>query len=65
MNNDYLIVIETAGTNLSAYSPDLSGCMATGSNEDEVRQRMASAIRMHIDGLIEDGEPVPRPTAKS
>lgn len=65
MSTDYLVVIETTGKNLSAYSPDLPGCVATGATEDEVRERMAAAIRMHIDGLAEDGAPIPQPTAKS
>lgn len=65
MSADYLVVIETTGTNLSAYSPDLPGCVATGATEEEVRDRMATAIRMHIDGLAEEGVPIPHPTAKS
>lgn len=65
MNDEYLIIIEAAGNNLSAYSPDLPGCVATGATEEEVRERMSVAIRMHLDGLIEDGQPIPPPSAKS
>ncbi len=64
MQQDYLIVIEKTENNLSADSPDLPGCVATGQTEDEVRQRMADAIQMHIDGLREDGLDVPIPSAK-
>jgi predicted RNase H-like HicB family nuclease len=55
----YAIVIEHAGDNYSAYAPDLPGCVATGATVDEVRVRMQDAIAMHIDGLREDGLPVP------
>jgi len=58
---EYLIVIERAGNNFSAYSPDLPGCVATGATLEEVRANMAEAIRMHIQGLKEDGLPVPQP----
>ena len=65
MNAPYLVVIEEAGNNLSAYSPDLPGCVATGADRTEVRDRMAVAIRMHLERLIEDGLPVPEPRAVS
>jgi predicted RNase H-like HicB family nuclease len=58
----YAIVIEKAGGNYSAYVPDLPGCVATGATVQEVEQEMRTAIRFHIDGLKEDGLPVPQPT---
>jgi predicted RNase H-like HicB family nuclease len=59
----FLIVIEHAANNFSAYSPDLPGCVATGSTREETERRMYEAIQMHIEGLIEDNQPVP--TSKS
>jgi predicted RNase H-like HicB family nuclease len=59
----FLIVIEDAGENYSAYSPDLPGCIATGSTREETEQNMYQAIQLHIDGLIEDGLPIPQSTA--
>ena len=56
----FLIVIEKAGKNFSAYSPDLPGCVATGKTREETEERMHEAIEMHIHGLIEDGMPVPK-----
>ena len=56
----FLIVIEKAGKNYSAYSPDLPGCIATGSTREETEERMHEAIEFHIKGLIEDGLPVPK-----
>lgn len=59
----YLIVIEKAGANYSAYAPDLAGCVATGTTRDEVEANMVDAIRLHLEGLREDGALVPAPEA--
>jgi predicted RNase H-like HicB family nuclease len=57
----YAVVIEKAGDNFSAYVPDLAGCVATGATVAEVEAEIRTAIRFHIDGLREDGLPVPEP----
>ncbi len=57
------IVIEKADGNYSAYVPDLPGCVATGQTITEVEVEISEAIRFHIEGLEEDGLPVPQPTA--
>lgn len=59
----YLIVIEKANGNFSAYSPDLPGCVATGATRDEVSRNMRAAIEMHVQGLLEDRLPIPEPVA--
>lgn len=59
----YAIVIENAGSNFSAYVPDLPGCVATGETADAARKNIADAIRFHLDGLREDGVAIPEPTA--
>ncbi len=61
----YLIVIEPTQTGFSAYSPDLPGCVSTGRTRDEVEQNMKEAIAFHLDGLREEGEPVPEPHSYS
>jgi predicted RNase H-like HicB family nuclease len=61
----YLIVIEETSTGLSAYSPDLPGCVATGATRAEVEKNMRQAISLHLDGLREDGEPAPEPRTYS
>jgi predicted RNase H-like HicB family nuclease len=61
----YLIVMEATNTGYSSYSPDLPGCVATGSTESEVEQRMRQAIELHVAGLREQGEPVPEPQSSS
>ncbi len=57
----FLIIIEQAGdNNFSAYSPDLPGCVATGATREDTERRMYEAIELHIEGLIEDKQPVPQ-----
>jgi predicted RNase H-like HicB family nuclease len=55
----YGVLIEKGVSNDSAYVPDLPGCIATGETIDEVERLIREGIRYHIDGLIEDGLPVP------
>ena len=55
----YLVVIEKAEGNYSAYSPDLPGCIATGSTVEATKRNMADAIHFHIDGLKSEGLPIP------
>ena len=57
----YAIVIEKAIGNYSAYVPDLPGCIATAATIREVEDEIRDAIRFHIDGLKQDGIPVPAP----
>ena len=59
----YAVVIEKADGNYSAYVPDLPGCVATGATVQETEREIRDAIRFHIDGLKEDGQPVPKPTS--
>jgi len=63
--SQYLVVIEKANGNYSAYVPDLPGCVATGETVADVRERMRQAISLHIQGLREDGLPVPTPSTSS
>jgi predicted RNase H-like HicB family nuclease len=55
----FLVVIEKADGNYSAYSPDLPGCIATGVTREEVERNMHEAIELHVQGLLEDNLPVP------
>ncbi len=60
----YAIVIEKADGNYSAYVPDLPGCAATGQTVEETEQNLREAILFHIEGLREDGLPVPEPSTR-
>jgi predicted RNase H-like HicB family nuclease len=61
----YAVVIEKADSNFSAYVPDLPGCVATGATADEAEVEIRLAMRLHIDGLREDGLPVPQATSRA
>ena len=60
----YAIVIEKASANYSAYVPDLPGCVATGATVAEVEIEMRDAITFHLEGLREDGLPIPAATSR-
>jgi predicted RNase H-like HicB family nuclease len=58
----YAIVIEKVpGSNYSAYVPDLPGCVATGETLEEITRLMREGIEFHLEGMREDGIPVPEP----
>ncbi|OGT63428.1 MAG: hypothetical protein A2W69_00750 [Gammaproteobacteria bacterium RIFCSPLOWO2_02_47_7] len=61
----YLIIIEKSETGYSAYSPDLPGCVSTGSTPEETEQNMREAIAFHIEGLKEEGYEIPKPVSRS
>lgn len=59
----FLVIIEKAEGNYSAYSPDLPGCIATGATHEEAERNMHEAIEMHVRGLLEDNLPIPETTS--
>jgi len=60
----YAIVIERAEANFSAYVPDLPGRIATGRSLAEVEAEIGEAIAFHVEGLREDGLPIPDPSSQ-
>jgi predicted RNase H-like HicB family nuclease len=61
----YAVVIEKTKRNYSAYVPDLPGCVATGRTVEQVRREIKQAIRFHLEGLRNDGVPIPKPLSKA
>ncbi len=61
----YLIIIEKANDNYSAYLPDVPGCIATGKTIEETKKNITEALAIHLQGLAEDGLPSPNPKAKA
>ncbi|NIP17230.1 MAG: type II toxin-antitoxin system HicB family antitoxin [Xanthomonadales bacterium] len=59
----YAIVIEKTKSNYSAYVPDLPGCIATGETVPETEQQIRQAIELHLQGMKEDGLPIPEPSS--
>jgi predicted RNase H-like HicB family nuclease len=60
----YAIVIEKAESNFAAYVPDLPGCVASGSTVEETERLVREAIELHVEGMREDGDPVPEPSVQ-
>jgi predicted RNase H-like HicB family nuclease len=60
----YAIVIEKAEGNYSAYVPDLPGCVAAGATVAEVESQIREAIAFHVEGMREDGLPIPAPSTQ-
>ena len=58
----YAVVIERKGDTFGAYVPDLPGCVAVGDSIEEVEQLIQEAIGFHLEGLQEDGLPIPEPS---
>ncbi len=65
MTRRYVVVIEKAPGNYSAYVPDLPGCIATGLTVEEVECEIREAIDFHLEGLRDAGEPIPEPTSRT
>ena len=61
----YAVVIEQGARNYSAYVPDLPGCVSVGDTPDEVKAEIREAIALHLEGMREDGLPIPKPTSSA
>jgi predicted RNase H-like HicB family nuclease len=61
----YLVVVEQGPTSFGAYVPDLPGCIAAGETKEEVLRLIREAIELHLEGLKDEGQPIPRPSSSS
>jgi predicted RNase H-like HicB family nuclease len=59
----YAVVIEQTEQSFGAFVPDLPGCVAVGQTIEEVQQLIREAIELHLEGMREDGQPIPEPRA--
>jgi predicted RNase H-like HicB family nuclease len=57
----YLIIIGTTPTGYSAHCPDVPGCAVVGKTIEQVMANMKKALKLHYEGMMEDGEPIPKP----
>ena len=60
----YAVVVERSPSGFAAYVPDLPGCVAAGGTRGEVERLIREAIQFHLEGMREDGEPIPEPTTE-
>jgi predicted RNase H-like HicB family nuclease len=56
----YLMVIGKTRTGYSAHCPDVDGCAAVGKTVEQVVANMKDALELHFEGMVEDGEPLPK-----
>ena len=61
----YLVVVEKGSSSYGAHVPDLPGCIAAGETREEVLSLIREAIEFHIEGLKQEGQPIPAPTSTS
>ena len=61
----YMVVVEKTRNSYGAHVPDLPGCIAVGETREEALQLIQEAIEFHLDGMREEGEPIPEPSATS
>jgi predicted RNase H-like HicB family nuclease len=61
----YIVIVEKGENSFGAYVPDLPGCVAIGETREEVLTLIYEAIEFHIEGLLEDGLPIPAPVSSS
>jgi predicted RNase H-like HicB family nuclease len=61
----YLVVLEEGPESFGAYVPDLPGCVAAGESREEALTLIREAIEFHIEGLKQDGQPIPPPSSSS
>jgi predicted RNase H-like HicB family nuclease len=61
----YLVVVEQGASSFGAYVPDLPGCVAAGETREEALRLIREAIEFHIEGLKQEGQPVPPPSSTS
>ena len=54
-----LVVTEEGPRNYSAYAPEVPGCVATGKTRDDTLRLMREALRLHLEGMVEDGDEMP------
>jgi len=59
----YAVVLEKSPDGYGAYVPDLPGCVAMGDTREETEALIREAIEFHLEGMREDGTPIPAPTA--
>lgn len=64
MSDRYVIVIERADHNFSAYAPDVLGCITTGPTFEATVESMREALAFHLDSMRAAGEELPEATTK-
>ncbi len=59
----YAVIVEEGESSFGAHVPDLPGCVAVADTKEEVLDLIQEAMEFHLEGLREDGQPIPRPAS--
>jgi predicted RNase H-like HicB family nuclease len=59
----YLVIYEKSPTSWGAYAPDPPGLGVAGNTMEEVKELIREAIEFHVEGMRQNGDPIPSPTA--
>ena len=58
----YPVIFESSATGVSAYVPDLPGCIAAGHDLEMVRKLIAEALQSYLETMRDYGDPIPEPS---
>ncbi len=61
----YVVILEQGENGIGAYVPDLPGCVAVGETREETLRLIREAVELHLEGMREDGLPIPEPSSSS
>ncbi len=61
----YVVILERGEDEFGAYVPDLPGCVAVGETKEEALRLIGEAVELHLEGLREEGLPIPEPSSSS
>ena len=59
----YTVIYEKGPKSWGAYVPDLPGVITVGDSREEVEQLIQEAIEFHLEGLRDEGLPIPAPAS--
>lgn len=61
---EFAVVFEKTSNGWSAYAPDLPGLGVAGATIEETKQLLREGIELHLEGMREDGMPIPEPSTQ-
>ena len=54
------IIVEKTDSGFSAYIDQVPGCVTVGKSLSEIKKNMKEALELHLEGLIEEKEEIPK-----
>ena len=61
----YTVIFERGPSSWGAYVPDLPGVISVGDTREEVERLIEEAVELHVEGMREEGLPIPLPSSFS